>query len=217
MLGKPYEDFLPSSRRHAASGTCRAGLRAVPEGESSATPLPGTPPRPALTGPRRITIKDDGSLANGITGFAWVAGGQGTTFSWPVGRHGEPDNSGGLIPKDGKVCASGSMAGLRCVNENLPKMRCNWQQNWGVQIGFNVQPDHTPWGEQAPNAIAVEFQGRANSYRLNAHRNGDPERKLYCIADYKSGQIAKPSMFKTECWADKGEMLSDFKSVDTST
>jgi hypothetical protein len=83
-----------------------------------------------------------------------------------------------------------------------------------VAIGLNVKADGKAWGEAAAGAIAVEFHGRSSNYRLITHRNGDPDEKIFCVDNYKSGQIAKPSMFKSQCWADQGETLPDFKSVD---
>jgi hypothetical protein len=146
-----------------------------------------------------------------MTGFAWLAGGEGTTFSKPAAR----DERSPLLPKDGQLCAGGTIAGLRCVNEGLPQMRCNWERNWGVAIGFNVKADGKAWGEEAAAEIAVDFRGRWSRYRLSAHRAGDPSRQTYCIDDYRSGQSAQPRAFKTECWADRGESLPDFKGVDS--
>jgi hypothetical protein len=176
-------------------------------------PAPPSPPAPAVPAralPGRISIAADGSLGGGMTGFAWLASGEGTTLSKPTLR----DSSGRLRPEAGELCASGTVAGLRCVNEGLPSVRCNWDRSWGVAIGVNVRADGKAWGAEAAGAIAVEFHGRTSSYRLNAHRSGDPREKVYCIEGYKSGQIAKPGMFRSECWADKGEALADFRDVD---
>ena len=190
-------------------------VRPLPIVPTPSIPPPGEPssaPRPS--GPRRITIAPDGSLGNGISGFAWVAAAPATTLSSPVTSE-EGASLARLAPKDGELCVSGTMAGLHCVNAGLPSVRCNWRHNWGVQIGFLIRTDQSAWGERAPNAIAVDYHGRSNTYRLNVHRHGDPDAKLYCIYDYESGKAAKPSMFKTECWADTGETLPDFESVDS--
>jgi hypothetical protein len=160
--------------------------------------------------PRRITIDADGSLAGGLGGYLWFAGGADTNFSTPAQRRAHAR----LAATGGQFCVRGTIAGLRCVNENLPQMRCNWEHNWGAQIGFLVKADGTAWGQDAAGAIALEFHGRSTSYRLNAHRHSDPPGKVFCIEDYQSGQSAKPAMFKSECWADRGETLADFKDVD---
>jgi hypothetical protein len=151
-----------------------------------------------------------GQLANGLTGETWVAGGDGTSFSTPASW----EDRAHLRPEAGLLCASGTVAGQVCVNENLPKMHCNWDRNWGVTIGWHTRADQKAWGNEAAGAIAVEFRGRTASYRLNAHLKGDPNEKLYCIENYKSGQVVRPSMFKSECWHDKGGTLTDFQQVD---
>jgi hypothetical protein len=106
------------------------------------------------------------------------------------------------------------VAGLRCVNENVPQARCNWDRNWGVAIGFTVKATDAAWGDDAAKAIAIEFHGRSASYRLNAHRKGEPLEKIYCVENYKSGQRVTPSMFKSRCWDNAGAPLPDFKNVD---
>ena len=145
-----------------------------------------------------------------MTGIAWLARGNGTRVSTPV-SHEEHEP---LLPDANGLCASGTVAGLRCVNENIPQARCNWDSNWGVAIGLNVKPEGEAWGDDAAKAIAVEFHGRSASYRLNAHRKGDLHQKNYCIENYRSGQRVTPSMFRSRCWADEGERLPDFNGVD---
>jgi hypothetical protein len=145
-----------------------------------------------------------------MTGFAWLARGEGTHLSVPISH----EEHGPLLPDANGLCASGTVAGLRCVNEKTPQARCNWDRNWGVAIGFNVKPEGQAWGDDAAKAIAMEFHGHSASYRLNAHRKGDPEQKNYCIEDYRSGQMVTASRFKSRCWADEGETLPSFKDVD---
>jgi hypothetical protein len=183
-----------------------------PDGEPAIAPqrppsgriVPVTPP-PAL-----VVITPDGQLSGAMTGNAWLARGDGTNLSTPVSR----DALVRLLPEANGLCTSGTVAGLRCVNENTPSARCNWDTNWGVAIGFHVRADEQAWGRGSPKRMAVEFHGRSTNYRLNAHRKGDPSRKNYCIENYRSGQSVTPSMFKSRCWADEGETLSDFDEVD---
>lgn len=188
-------------------------LPALPALAPSAAPVDTPSPAPVRSAPHWISIDADGRLSEGMTGFAWLAGGAGTTLSSTV-VHAEHAR---LLPKDGELCARGTIAGMRCVNDKLPQMRCNWDKNWGVALGLFVRADRKAWGEEAAAAIAVDFHGRTNRYRLNAHRAGDPKEKVYCIYDYQSGQIARPGMFRSACWDGKGEALSDFKSVDQFT
>jgi hypothetical protein len=182
---------------------------------TQALPLPAipTPPLPTVVATAasvHVVFGEAGQLANGFTGEATVAGGDGTTFSTPASW----DDRAHLRPEAGQLCASGTVAGLACINENLPQMHCNWDRNWGVAIGWYTRADHRTWGDGAAGAIAVQFRGRSASYRLNAHLKGDAKEKMYCIDNYKSGQAVRPSMFKSECWLDKGDTLPDFQQVE---
>jgi len=170
-------------------------------------PSPTANPKPASV---RVVLGETGQLANGLTGATWVAGGEGTTFSAPASW----DDRAHLRPEAGLLCASGTVAGFSCVNEGTPRILCNWDRNWGVAIGWNTRADGKAWGDEAMGAIAVEFRGRSASYRLSAHLKGDPNERLYCVENYKSGQVVRPSMFKSECWSDKGDTLADFTRVE---
>jgi hypothetical protein len=201
--------------------------QALPAGEPTGAPppakptAPGSPPPPASPPPPLPTVVataarvhvvfgESGQLANGMTGETSVAGGDGTSFSTPASW----DERAHLRPEAGLLCTSGTVAGLVCVNENLPKMHCNWDRNWGVAITWYVRADQKAWGDGAAGALAVEFRGRSASYRLNAHLKGDAKEKMYCIENYKPGQAVRPSMFKSECWLDKGDTLPDFQQVE---
>jgi len=162
------------------------------------------------TGPNRVTIDTYGQLNGGFNGFAWVETGEGTTLSDPASWEGRTH----LQTEDGLLCASGTVAALSCVNEGMPQVSCNWARNWGVAIGWSARADKKAWGIEATSAIAVEFRGRSSSYRLNVHRKDDPPEKMYCIENYKSGQVVRPAMFKSKCWSDTGVSLSDFEGVD---
>jgi len=168
------------------------------------------PPAPAKPASGRVVFRADGQLEGAIRGFAWVAGGTGAVFTSPST---EADRAH-LRPVGGQFCTSGRMASVICVNEHMPSMRCNWGHNWGVSIGWRVRNDEDAWGDAAAGAIAVEFHGRSSIYRLIAHRRGEPDNKFYCIENYRSGRVVTPSMFRSECWADPGEALPDFKEVD---
>jgi hypothetical protein len=193
-----------------AAALARPSL-AQPAPQPAAVPAPPTAPIPAIhLALGRVTLGPDGQLSGGMTGFAWLAGGAGTTISGAATHEAFTR----LVLESGQLCARGTVAALRCVNEDTPQARCNWDRNWGVAIGLNVKADGKAWGEAAAGAIAVEFHGRSSNYRLITHRNGDPDEKIFCVENYKSGQIARPSMFKSQCWADQGDTLPDFKSVD---
>ena len=175
-----------------------------PQGQFPARIVTVSPP------PLQVDIRPDGHLSGAMTGIAWLARGDGTNLSTPSSR----EASVPLLADANGLCTSGTVAGLRCVNENTPKARCNWDTNWGVAIGFNVRADEQAWGHDAPRSMAIEFHGRPTSYRLNAHRKGDPRPKNYCIENYHSGQFVTPSMFKSRCWSDEGETLSSFDDID---
>jgi ferric-dicitrate binding protein FerR (iron transport regulator) len=170
-------------------------------------PSPTVAPKPASV---HVVFDENGQLAHGLTGATWVASGEGTTFSAPAAW----DSRSPLLPEAGLLCTSGTVAGLSCVNEGTPRILCNWDRNWGVAIGWNTRADKNAWGDEAMGAIVVEFRGRSASYRLNAHLKGDPSERIYCVENYKSGQVVRPSMFKSECWSGKGDTLADFTRVD---
>jgi hypothetical protein len=178
---------------------------------ASASSLGISAPRAASTtglAANQVALGGDGRLAGAMTGRTWLARGEGTKLSTPDL---EEDRAPLLPGKDG-LCVSGTVAGLRCVNS--PHVRCNWSRNWGVVVGFDVRAEGRAWGDDAAPGIAVQFHGRSSSYRLNAHRKGDPAQVNYCIDNYKSGRLVTPSMFKSRCWDDDGEALPDFTSVD---
>ena len=200
----------PTEAAHAPAPSEAPGpqpLSPAPSAAAAAQSSPTVAPKPASI---HVVLGKSGQLANGFTGETWVAGGDGTSFSTPASL----DERTHLRPEAGLLCASGTVAGLVCVNESLPKMHCNWDRNWGVTMGWYARADHKAWGDEAAGAVAVEFRGRTASYRLNAHLKGDPAKKLYCIENYKSGQVVRPSMFKSECWVDRGGTLTDFQQVD---
>jgi hypothetical protein len=179
-------------------------------GASSVFSEPDDQPRPPKSSVQSVVFESDGRLSGPIAGFSWVSGGKGTTFTAPRMNQ----EWARLRPADGQLCASGRVAGVRCVNENMPSMRCNWQSDWGVSIGWYVREDKGAWGGGASRGMSVNFRGRSSSYRLTAHRKGDAYGKFYCIENYKSGQVVNPSMFKTECWDRQDESLPDFSDVD---
>ena len=178
----------------------------------SPPPATAPPPAPSLSraGPARVSIAADGQLSGGVTGFAWVEGGEGTELSIPVPRQERTR----LHTTDGQLCAHGRLARWACVNEGTPHIRCNWDRNWGVAIGFFVTGDRTAWGAQAASAISIDFRGRSTAYRLVAHHKGDPPEKVYCLERYKSGQPIKPGQLKSRCWDDAGDTLPDFRDVE---
>lgn len=174
----------------------------------------GTPAQPALPvvpRPRSVVFSSEGSLSGAMTGATWLARGDGTKLSAPVSG----DRLLRLRPQANGLCASGTVAGLRCVNEDTPQIRCNWDTNWGVDIGFCTRRDEEAWGDGAAKRIAVEFHGRQASYRLIAHRKGGPHEGDYCIENYRSGQPVTASMFKKRCWEDAGDTLPSFANVDS--
>jgi hypothetical protein len=166
-------------------------------------------PQPLATA---VGFASDGQLTGAMTGFAWLSRGSGTTLSSTAAA--PQEDLIRLQPDGNGLCARGTVAGLRCVNENTPQARCNWDRNWGVAIGFKVNAQDAAWGDAAAKALALEFHGRSAAYRLNAHRKSDSNKKNYCIENYRSGQRVTPAMFKTRCWDHDGDTLPDFNDVD---
>ena len=152
-------------------------------------------------------IADDGKLGGGLSGYAWIAGGTGTTWISP-----NPCNDQGCFKNTGGVlCAQGSIAALTCTSASS----CDWDTNWGAMIGWNSTPvSHEAWGAAAPAGMAVTYAGGPGEYRLTAHMAGDPDSKVYCVERYVSGTVAAPSAFLSQCWANAGDVLPDFAGVD---
>jgi hypothetical protein len=209
---------LPESQPSPATPAAEPVFQPTPAAPPAAAPVtPSPPPSPAAaparqppTVPWRITIGPDGQLGGGMEGHVWLSAGEGTSFSMPV----EDPRRTRLQAVDGKLCTQGRLARWSCVNEGMPTLRCNWDRNWGVTIELFVAADEGPWGPAAPGGLAVEFRGRAGPYRLNLHRQGDPPERVFCVENYKSGQVVRPASAKTHCWDDQGERLDHFRDLD---
>ena len=74
----------------------------------------GTAGRPSASdssGGSHVAIGDNGKLGGEMGGYAWVAGGAGTTFSAP-----QPCNDSGCFRNtQGQLCAKGTIAPLACT------------------------------------------------------------------------------------------------------
>ena len=157
-----------------------------------------------------VLIEDSGKLAGRMSGYAWVAGGSGTSFTTP-----QPCNQNGCFSNtQGRLCAKGTIAPLACTGLGTSQLSCDWTANWGGMIGLNANVAVTAWGTTAPSTVAVTFTGLAADYRLMAHVAGNPDSESYCFDGYQSGQVVEPSMLKTKCWSDSGSPLATFRTVD---
>jgi ferric-dicitrate binding protein FerR (iron transport regulator) len=157
-----------------------------------------------------IAIGSNGKLGGEMTGYAWVAGGGGTTFRTP-----QPCNDSGCFRNtQGRLCASGAIAALSCSSSGPSQPRCDWQTNWGAMIGLNANLVHGAWGATAPSTVALTFSGPRASYRLVAHVAGAPDSELFCLEGYSSGQPVAAGMLRSRCWSSSGEALSSFEQVD---
>jgi hypothetical protein len=159
-------------------------------------------------GPRRLIVGSDGHLTGPEPGSLKAVGGVATSFSFPPKPLG--DN---LYLEEGALCTRGRIAALRCQDEKIPEMHCDYDTNWGVLIQWRPREGRV-WGDQAASSVALEFRGKATDYRLVAHREGDPDDKAFCVESYRSGQSLTPSSFTLNCWNGGGARLSDFSKVD---
>ena len=180
-----------------------------PDASPAPGPIVGDAAAPADAAPAGAPqqIADDGKLSGGLTGYAWVAGGTGTTWISPNPCNDQVcfTNTGGVL------CAQGSIAALTCTSPSS----CDWDTNWGAMIGWNPTPvPHQAWGVAALVGIAVTYAGGPGEYRLMAHVAGDPDSKVYCVERYVSETVAPPSAFLSQCWANAGDVLPDFAGVD---
>jgi ferric-dicitrate binding protein FerR (iron transport regulator) len=157
-----------------------------------------------------VVIEDSGKLGGQMSGYAWVAGGAGTSFTAP-----QPCTKNGCFSDtQGRLCAKGTIAPLACTGLGTPQLSCDWTANWGGMIGLNANVAVAAWGANAPSTVAVTFSGPAADYRLMAHVAGAPDAESYCIDGYESGQVVEPRMLKTKCWSDGGAPLTSFQTVD---
>ncbi|HEX7599680.1 MAG TPA: hypothetical protein VF518_15795 [Polyangia bacterium] len=170
-----------------------------------------TAPAPAAVVPptgSKQPIGEDGKLDGALTGYAWVAGGSGTTWISPT----PCDKQGCFKNTGGALCTQGSIAPLTCTSPSS----CDWDTDWGAMIGWNPTPvEHQAWGATTTSAIVVNYTGGAGEDRLMAHLAGDPDSKTYCIENYVAGQVAAPANFVSECWTNTGTPLTNFSGVDT--
>jgi hypothetical protein len=158
--------------------------------------------------PSRVLVGHNGKLSGAMEGYAWVAGADQATIASP--NPCDRDN-GCFQATSGKLCIQGSLPALECTG----KHKCNWDQNWGAMIGMNPTGEHTAWGEKATEKVAFEYEGGEGTYQVTAHVVGDPDKKVYCIRGYRSGQAVTADQFQTECWSNSGHRLSSFTNVDS--
>jgi hypothetical protein len=171
----------------------------------------GTAVRPGdSAGGSHVAIGDFGKLGGEMGGYAWVAGGTGTTFTAP-----QPCNESGCFRNtQGRLCTKGDIAPLACTGEGTPLLSCDWSANWGAMIGMNANLARGPWGAAAPAAVAVTFAGPPANYQLMAHVAGDPDNDIYCVAGYQSGQLIDAGHLRRKCWTGTGAPLAGFQNVD---
>ncbi len=165
---------------------------------------------------RRVIIANDGKLEGVASGYAWVAGGDGTNIILPS----PCNNSGCFKSTGGQLCTKGSIPALTCTGVGTPSYKCNWDKDWGLVLGFNTIQPAGPWGNMAPRTVAVGYAsvaraGSAGHFRLNAHVAGDPYSKQYCVDNYTPGAAVQASDMKSQCWFNTGEVLPSFRQVDT--
>ena len=203
-------DALPDFQR-----VDKVTLQVLPNGSRQAYDLCVTAVAvngPAGPAPRaqHVAIEQNGKLAGPLNGYAWVAGGSGTSFTTPASC----GTNGCFANPDARLCAKGSIAPLRCSGQGTPQLACDWASNWGGMIGLNPSAAGAAWGSAAPSAVAVTFSGPPAEYRLMAHVAGTPDTEVYCVERYQSGAFAQARDLTTACWSDGGTPLSSFQDVD---
>ena len=209
------QDSAPVAKRKLAQTDLPPGTAEIPAPmptmrDWSATQAAEDEKDPAPSGPHRLTVGGDGGLSGGARGSVYVARGAETRFISPA-----DDRLDHLYNDSGMLCTRGTVYALTCVNDGITSRRCDWSTNWGVMLGWRPRQGGEAWGSGAASSISMEFQGKHGSYGLVAHREGDPPKKVYCVANYRSGQKVTPSQFKLDCWQNPGESLSDFSKVDS--
>jgi len=222
------ETVRPPAKAPTVAGSARsprmARLSIARQAAPARPPAPSEQPRlgkPSLVwtgdsfGPSSVggddTSSDGASLA-GSDGFIFTTIGKRTRFLPPASE--SPSH---LYRQDAMLCTNVRVPALFCSgNSNSPGLEsCDWDANWGVVLAWNPRANQRAWGDSTTGRISFEYQGAAGLYRLVAHREGDPDTRLYCVNAYASGQVVSPSDFRIECWTEGGALLPDFSSVDT--
>lgn len=194
----------------ATAAACRQRDASEPT-EASAPPQPTATEVAATKGDaHRVFIANRGKLVGAMSGFAWVAGGDGTVFRAPS----PCDEKSCFKGTDNALCTQGTIPALKCADRDAPDAPCDWESDWGAKIGLDVGRPGEPWGPVAPTAISLEYTGVPVTMRLTAHRAGDPQGKDYCVDRYASGATVTAARFTTHCWTRSGDALADFVSVD---
>jgi hypothetical protein len=202
-----------------------ARLSIARQGAQPRAPAPSEQPRlgkPSLIwtgdsfGPSRVGGDDDASVGGaapaGSDGVIFTTIGKRTRFLPPASE--SPSH---LYRQDAMLCTNVRVPALFCSgnSNSLGLESCDSEANWGVVLAWNPQPNQRAWGDATAGRISFEYQGAAGLYRLVAHREGDPDTRLYCVDAYASGQVVSPSDFRMDCWTKGGAVLPDFSSVDT--
>jgi len=170
----------------------------------------------AAPGSRRVTIGNYGKLEGVASGYAWVAASKGASIASP-----NPCNSSGCFgDTGGQLCTKGKIAALVCSGQGSAQYKCNWEENWGLVLGFNTTNPAGPWGMGAPHTLAVQYTsvasgGTTGHFRLTAHVAGDPYSKQFCIDNYSPGAVVQARDMKSQCWFNSGDVLPSFNQVDT--
>jgi hypothetical protein len=165
---------------------------------------------------RKVTIGNDGKLEGVASGYAWVAPSKGASITSP-----NPCNPSGCFKNTGgQLCTKGKIAALVCSGQGSAQYKCNWEENWGMVLGFNTMNPPGPWGSVAPRSLAVQYNsvaqgGSSGHFRLTAHIAGDPYAKQYCVDNYTPGAAVLARDMKSQCWFGAGDVLPNFNQVDT--
>jgi hypothetical protein len=200
---------LPAVQKDGAGAQTEAPVPPLGDNWSAAQAAEDEAARAGPPRPHRLTVGGNGALEGGPSGPVLVLAGSETWFSGAAG-----DVPGHVYLEGGMLCTRGVVYALTCVNEQLPAMRCDWDNNWGVALRWYPRANRGPWGHSASSGVALEFRGKRGPYRLIAHRAGDPDARVYCVENYRSGNSVAPSQFKSECWNNAGDSLPDFGQVE---
>jgi hypothetical protein len=138
-----------------------------------------------------------------ITGWGWVALGALDVITDPT--------CAGVFITTAKPCftsPSWNSSTALCVSGSIPALpatpvQSDYDNNWGIEIGVNANPDDTmPIGE-AYSTIAVSVTGTPTvGLRVILRRLGDPGNLAYC-AGY-TGATMKLTSFNTRCSDNSG-------------
>jgi hypothetical protein len=178
---------------------------------SGGTTAAGTNACNATAGTNTVAFCN-GQALGAMTGWGWVALGSADTLSDPT-----CDTGKAAITFDAPCLANTNWnkADALCMSGSIPALDAtdpDYTGNWGVQIGVNAKDPNAGMGTSW-KTLTISVSGTPTSgLRAVVHKNGEDDTKGYCLA-MTPGEPMAITDFKSECWLDAGDALTEADSA----